>query len=978
MKKFLKIVSVVIVVIILAMIILPYAFKGSILRMVKSEAEKYVDAKVEFTDVSLSFFRNFPNLSAEIENISIVGVGKFDGDTLVSIPSVYASFDLSSVWSGDNYKINSVEIKDPYVMLHVLEDGKANWDIAKSEEATGNKNTEEVKTPQVETDNKETSEKSSSMEFGLESFVIDDARIIYMDESSKMLAGIDGLDFSLSGDLSEDKTRLKIKSEINSLTYEMDGLNYLKSAELSFDASVEADLKNMIFTFMKNELKLNDLALKFEGSVSMLPEDAINVLLSFSAPKTEFKSILSMIPSVYLKDFQDIKTSGSFNLDGSVKGIYKGDSYPSFDINLNVNDGVVKYPSLPASVNDINIAVKVKNKGGDLDNTIVNVSKFGLNLADNPVKANMFISHPMSDPYIKGSVSCDLDLVKLKDAIPLEADQKLKGRIKADVSLEGKMSTIEKEQYEDFLAIGTLLVQDVDFQSKDLPPVVVKVAQLNFSPKYLDLVSFKSRIGSGDFSASGKVTNYLGYVFRNDVLKASLTTTSNEFNLNDFIAEAEPVKEKNVEKKDVDTSTSEKKVAVSETKQKAVAAESSDMELEVFKVPENIDFDLKSTFGKLMYDNLTLQNVKGNIQIKNGTVLLKPLKGEIFDGKINMDGSYVTKDVPNAKVDFNINVENMDIHKTFNAVATMQKLAPSAKFVNGKFSVNMNFKSNLDDKMMPEDETIQGYGQLKTSYITIKDQPALEELAKALKKDDLKTLELNKVNLSFKIIDGKVITTPFDIKSGNYKATIEGWTSFAQDIDYDITLFVPRKDFGGDANNALQGLVDLANKNGANFSLGSTVKIGVKVTGKTTKPKVKLNVFPTNGGDSGSVGDVISNLLGGSGKKDDNLSKEELLAKADQIEKDADIKAKQDIEKAEKEIEKQKANALKEANKLIAEGKKNGFLGEVAAKKAAELLKNNADKLAIKLMDEAKKSAEKRKADAKKEADKLREKAKNK
>ena len=39
-------------------------------------------------------------------------------------------------------------------------------------------------------------------------------------------------------------------------------------------------------------------------------------------------------------------------------------------------------------------------------------------------------------------------------------------------------------------------------------PVEIALAQLDFSPAYLDLVSFQSKIGKNDFNAQGKLTNY--------------------------------------------------------------------------------------------------------------------------------------------------------------------------------------------------------------------------------------------------------------------------------------------------------------------------------------------------------------------------------------------------------------------------------------------------------------------------------------
>lgn len=49
--------------------------------------------------------------------------------------------------------------------------------------------------------------------------------------------------------------------------------------------------------------------LNFAGAVKM-PDDNIDVDLVFSTSRTEFKSLLSMVPAIYMKDFEGCKHRG--------------------------------------------------------------------------------------------------------------------------------------------------------------------------------------------------------------------------------------------------------------------------------------------------------------------------------------------------------------------------------------------------------------------------------------------------------------------------------------------------------------------------------------------------------------------------------------------------------------------------------------------------------------------------------------------
>ena len=65
LKIFLKSLGIFLGVVILAMILIPLLFKSQILNKTKDEINKNVNAKVEFTDLSLSLFRHFPNMQLQ-------------------------------------------------------------------------------------------------------------------------------------------------------------------------------------------------------------------------------------------------------------------------------------------------------------------------------------------------------------------------------------------------------------------------------------------------------------------------------------------------------------------------------------------------------------------------------------------------------------------------------------------------------------------------------------------------------------------------------------------------------------------------------------------------------------------------------------------------------------------------------------------------------------------------------------------------
>ena len=84
-----------------------------------------------------------------------------------------------------------------------------------------------------------------------------------------------------------------------------------------------------------------------------------------------------------------------------------------------------KYPNLSESVSNINISTNIKNPGGDADNTIIDVSKFHLQMGKNPFDMILNIKTPVSDPDINSNIKGKLDMADVKNYYPLEEGEKL-------------------------------------------------------------------------------------------------------------------------------------------------------------------------------------------------------------------------------------------------------------------------------------------------------------------------------------------------------------------------------------------------------------------------------------------------------------------------------------------------------------------------------------------------------------------------
>ena len=79
------------------LIVLPLLFRDRIAQRAKLEVNRSLDARVDWRDVGLTFFRNFPNLTLTLDDLTAANVGKFQGDTLAKVHHLRVVLDRDVV-----------------------------------------------------------------------------------------------------------------------------------------------------------------------------------------------------------------------------------------------------------------------------------------------------------------------------------------------------------------------------------------------------------------------------------------------------------------------------------------------------------------------------------------------------------------------------------------------------------------------------------------------------------------------------------------------------------------------------------------------------------------------------------------------------------------------------------------------------------------------------------------------------------------
>lgn len=954
-RRILKWTGITLLVLIAAIIIIPIVFKDEIKEMVVKEIDKSFKEEVDFTvgDFDLTFLSTFPNLTVELNDIKIEWKkGEFKGAKLADIKLLQAHVGLWDVISGDKITVDEVHVTDASFDVRVTPEGLANYDIA------------------LPSDQQPPAD-SSAFELSLQEYTLNNVNIVYDDQAGDMYANIKNLNHTGTGDLTADVIDFETHTEMDELTYEMEGLSYLSKVKTVADANLLMEFtdKTSKFTLKENKFDLNNFSLSLDGFYEML-EDHDNMDLKMNTNQIAFKDLLSLVPTFYQSGYESMVAKGDVKLGGFVKGRMDDKSMPGWDFNLDVSKASIKYAGVPGSIDNITVKAGSKFVGGEnMDKMTIDVDKFHADFVGNVIDASMKMRNPMTDPLLDAKLLAKVNLATLGKVMPLTEGESYSGKLNADVVVNGRMSALEKEDYEAFKALGTLELFDMLYKSPDLPdPVNISKMVLRFSPKNLALEQMQAKMGKSDFAINGTIDNYMGYIFRDELLKGDFKFTSNYLDLDQLMGTSTTTTTATTEAPAAD------RAAASEVETAAAS--------EPVLIPDNVDFNLSTNIGKVRYNGIDINDITGNVNMKEEVASLNNMNMKTMGGTVGLKGSYNTKDHNKPVIDFGYSLAEIDIQQLASHFATIEKLAPVAKYAKGKISSNFDMRSALTSNLEPIYSSLNGGGNLFTKMVTISGFEPLKKLGDELKMDKLSTQTIKDVSAKFKFADGKLSLTPFLVKLAGINTTVSGTTSFEQAIDYKLAMAIPKEMIPGSIVKSAEAAMDKVNGLVPKLNVGSfpeIINVNALIGGTVTDPKVSTDFKDQILKATGNFKDNLKEQ----GKELVNKAKDSVKAvvqdKVEEVREDLNKKKQEIIEDAQKQADKVKAEAKKAADQVRAEGDKqakalmdeagNNPVKKKAAEIAGKKVKKEAEEKAQKIESEGNAKADGIMAKAREKAD---------
>lgn len=460
----------------------------------------------------------------------------------------------------------------------------------------------------------------------------------------------------------------------------------------------------------------------------------------------------------------NIDVKGLLDVDINSKGIYDkvNKKLPITKGSVSFKNGYIKTNYYPNAIKNINLLASVSDDSGTLKDLKININPASFDFEDKPiyVKANLEnLENVKYDIDAKG----ELDLAKIYKVFS-QNGLDLEGYIKADVSFKGTQQDATAGKYSKLNNKGTLILRNIRTKSEYLPkPFIIKEGLFVFNQDKMNFNNFSAVYGKSDFKMNGYLQNVIDFVLSDKaILKGNFNVNANYINVDEFMSKSDDK-----------------------------ATESTSSSNGVVVIPPNFDLQFNCLVQKVDFDELKLQNLKGNVVINNGKLNLNKSAFDIIGSNVAMDVIYGNESTNKAFFDFKVLAKEFDVKRAYNEIKMFREMASAAENAEGIISLDYKVAGKLNNEMMPIYPSIKGGGTLSVKNVKMKGFKMFSAVSKKTGKDGIKNPDVSNVDIKSTVKNNIITIERFKFKVAGFRPRIEGTTSFDGRLNIKMRLGLP-------------------------------------------------------------------------------------------------------------------------------------------------------------------------------------------
>lgn len=728
LKKFLFYSLSAILVVLIALLASVFLFKDRIIRQFINEANKNLNTPVKIGKIEVSAFEDFPRLSITLTDVYVEDShpGEYP---LLTAKKVSFALNAYEVWQG-KYIIRGLQIRDSETNLRINAVGKNNYTIVKSGGEGG------------------------SVSFNLKNVSLKNTLVTYVDLSESQHHEFSSANLMANIHAKGDVYHIEADGDLVSEQIGIGRSIFFRKKVFNVNAIIDYDDNEKQVRITPSKLNLGDARFEVSGTYDFKDRDYID--LHTVAKDTDIQTLFSFFPESDIKEFKKYRSQGEVYFDMKLKGEISKNRSPLLSLSFGMRDVTLEHSGYQAKIHGTNLegsfATPTMSRLDKAELFLKNISGV---LNGDSVRGNFSMSN-FNDPVVTADFRGEVNAEEVLKFISMKEVSNLSGRIKANVSLSGRVELLKnKATAQQVKTQGTVELKDLDFRwGKDKWHFEKLRGGLQFNNNDLAMSDLRGRFENSDFLLNGFFKNIVTFlIFENQPIGIEADLKSDFLDIDQLFAIGFGTAEKGPYK---------------------------------FSISPNLHLNFNCDVKRMRYKKFHPTSVKGDLLVKGQVAVSRNIQLNAMGGSIHLNGIVDAKNPRVIDLISSARLKGIDIDSLFHVFEDFQQDFIGYKYLKGKAIADINLEASLNEGLHIFPETLIADASVTIQKGELNNFAPMQKLSKYLDDEGLSKLRFADLKNDIHIENKTVYIPQMEIRSNVTTLQLSGTHTFDQRIDYRV------------------------------------------------------------------------------------------------------------------------------------------------------------------------------------------------
>ncbi|MDR1556739.1 MAG: AsmA family protein [Tannerellaceae bacterium] len=340
---------------------------------------------------------------------------------------------------------------------------------------------------------------------------------------------------------------------------------------------------------------------------------------------------------------------------------------------------------------------------------------------------------------------------------------------------------------------GSLSFRQMRLTSRLFPlPMRMEATQLKFDTNTLTLSDARFHAGKSDFTLSGEINNLRRTLLRGGKLRGNLRLSSELIDCNQLISAMARGMQYSEEKmtKAEQTIINEgdltglAAITLHDSIPSPAAADSAGLLI----LPDFLDISFNLNARKIDYKDLKMENVEGEVVVRNQSINLKKLEMQSNIGQGNLTMFYTADNTHEATAGFELEMRGMLVDKLIQLYPSVDSLLPMLRSFEGVVDCQLVATCGIDSSMSVILPSLNTACFLRGKDMVLLDGETFAEISKTLMFKNKLRNRIDSISVDLAIRNNKIEVFPFLLEMDRYRVAVGGMHNFDMTFDYHLSV----------------------------------------------------------------------------------------------------------------------------------------------------------------------------------------------